>query len=390
MNRRPVTIALVAVAALACLCAAHTQQPAERPTIQVVSVGQPHTLFNTGRDGCNPYDIPDEAPRAFRDHQHTVHLFFTTSTNRAFLGPDLDHLHHTCDIAYKGAKNPSPGAYDDNGWLTAFYAEGNTVYALIHNEFHAYDENKPLCTLKPGDTGCAEVSISEAVSTDGGLHFHRIPGLHGVIANMPYTFHQQPHWYGYMNPSSIVKHGDFYYVMVSMIHPTDRTRSGVCVLRTSNVADPASWRGWDGQNFSVITATDPYHTKLADPDAHLCKPLPPGTVQFGLGSLSWSPVRQSYLLVTRLQKWDKPEHGEVPGAYLSESKDMIHWSAPTLLLSDATAGGENTYPALIDPNATDPNFTTLGDNLLLYTMTRIAPHGYAAFNIDVRPIHLKQ
>jgi hypothetical protein len=358
-----------------------------RSPVSVVSVSQPTVLYDTGRDGCSQNDFPDESGHAFRDPSGNIHLFFTTSTNREFVGPSFAHLKHTCDIAYEGALNNNPSAYDDNGWLTAFYADGKTIYALIHNEFHAFAENKKLCPKSPNNPGCAEVSISEAVSTDGGYHFKRLPGDHALVAAMPYRFQEQPHWFGYMNPSSIVKHGDDYYVLVSQIHPTDRTRSGVCVLHTRTISDPSSWRGWDGKDFTV-KFVDPYRIKIDDPNAHVCTPLAPGQVFFALGSLAWSPLRQSYLLVARFQKWDQPTHGEVPGAYLFESKDLIHWSKPVLLLSDAEAGAENLYPSLIDPDSPDANFSTLGDNAILYTKT--GNQGYKSWKIVARGVHLKQ
>jgi hypothetical protein len=59
-----------------------------------------------------------------------------------------------------------------------------------------------------------------------------------------------------------------------------------------------------------------------------------------------------------------------------------------LLLSDAEAGAENLYPSLIDPDSPDANFSTLGDNAILYTKT--GNQGYKSWKIVARGVHLKQ
>jgi hypothetical protein len=231
------------------------------------------------------------------------------------------------------------------------------------------------------------VSIYSVVSNDGGFHFKRTGGMKALVAEMPYRFEEEPDWWGIMGPTSIVKRGDDYYVLVSMIHPTDRASNGVCVMRTWTVSDPASWRGWDGHGFTV-QFVDPYELHVENPDAHLCKPLPKDAPMFTVDSLLWSPVRQSYVLVTRVQKWDKPANGEVPGAYLQESKDMIHWNKPVSQLSDAQAGGENLYPSLIDPASPDQNLSPLGNTAILFT--KIGNQGYKSWKVVAREVRLQQ
>ena len=48
---------------------------------------------------------------------------------------------------------------------------------------------------------------------------------------------------------------------------------GACAIRTANILDPSSWRGWDGKSFSV-TFVDPYKGPVPDPEAHVCAPVP--------------------------------------------------------------------------------------------------------------------
>ena len=39
--------------------------------------------------------------------------------------------------------------------------------------------------------------------------------------------------------------------------PQGDQQAGVCLMRTDRLDDPASWRGWDGRDFTV-KFTDPY------------------------------------------------------------------------------------------------------------------------------------
>jgi hypothetical protein len=78
------------LAAVLCFGVAGAQQ--QRPPINLVSVGPPRLIYDTGRDGCTQWDYPDASARAFRDGLGTIHFLMTTSTNRAMLGQDFAHL----------------------------------------------------------------------------------------------------------------------------------------------------------------------------------------------------------------------------------------------------------------------------------------------------------
>lgn len=360
---------------------------AERSPIKVISVGPPLDFYDTGRDGCDWQDVPDEAARAFRDKKGVIHFFATRSVNRAMLGQDFGHLSHTCDIAFKGAANPDPSAFDDNGWLTAFYATGTEVFALIHNEFHG-SERWDLCP-SAGGADCVAVSITEAISKDDGYHFKRYPENEGIVATLPYKFQpKRGSFIGDMNPTNIIKRGEYYYVLVSAIDPYDVGHSGVCLLRNQVLSDPSSWRAWNGKSFST-NFVDPYNPIVDAPTVHACIPIEHDNLFFSLGSVTWSSIRQSYLLVARLQKWDRPRQGLSPGAYLFESTDLIHWSKPTLLFSDAQAGGvTQLYPSLIDPSSSGSNFDTIGDTAILFTKVSVKGEGYKTWRLLARRIKL--
>jgi hypothetical protein len=382
----PVLALLLGIGALSPALAAFGNGP-----IAVVSVGPPRLIYNTARDGCSKLDVPDVSPRAFRDASGMIHLIGTASVdheaNRAFIGRDFAHLRHTCDVVFKGAINSNPAAYNDNQWLDAFYRVGDTIYGLAHNEWHG-NENRMLCPS--GSPDCNEESISEVYSRDDGYHFYSFPNGKGLVAAYPYQYRQSSHFFGIGGPTNIVRAGGFYYVLVAQIHPNNRALNGICVMRTNNIADPSSWRGWSGHDFS-ITFVNPYRANVQDPGRHLCAPLSNGAL-FNAGSLNWVPARQTFVLTVRRQAWDKKRPGLIgdePGVYLYESKDFINWSAPVLLLSDKQAGGlEQRYPALIDPASKDPDFSTLGPAPLLFTVTSVKGAGYGSTEIVARAVKL--
>jgi hypothetical protein len=369
---------------------AFAEAPDERP-IKVISVGKPKIIYDTARDGCNKLDTPDSAARAIRDSKGQIHLFFRVSIdhekNREMIGPDFAHLRPSYDVAYQGAVNKDPAAYNDNQWLSSFFVENHTVFALVHNEWHA-NENRALCPS--GSPDCNEESISQVYSKDDGFHFTAYPAGKGFVAAFPFRYQIPKHFFGISGPTNILKHGGFYYTMVAQIHPTDQSLNGICVLRTANIADPSSWRGWNGHDFS-ITFVNPYHVNVAYEAKHICIPLE-NKALFNTSCLSWMPSRQSFLAVTRRQRWDKSRPDlidDTPGVYISESRDMINWSRPSLLLSDADAGGlEQRYPSLIDPNSNDASFTTLGPNPILFTVTSIKGAGYGSCKMNARTLKL--
>lgn len=361
------------------------------PPITVISVSSPSIVYNTGRDGCDQWDVPDMTPHAFRDPSGVIHFFATGSINHAInremLGADFGHLRHMCDIAFKGSVDKNPAAYDDNGWLSVTYATGNTVYAVIHNEWHGNDENTTLCPSK--SSSCNETSLSAAISTDSGYHFERYPGPKGLIAAAPYPYQMRNHAFGVAGgASNIIKRGDYFYLLASEIDAVDKRYNGICVMRTNNLSDPSSWRGWDGNDYTV-DFINPYRSNVDNPTAHKCIPLPDGRPFFSTGSVTWSTRRQSYIMVARVQSWDAAKYKTQAGLYLFESANLIDWSAPILLLSDAQAGDiPQDYPALIDPHSSDQNFSTIGDSPILFTKVSTKGDGYKSWQVIARQVKL--
>lgn len=328
------------------------------------------TVFFDGLRGrCDNDDFPDIPPRAFRDAAGTVHLLATHHVNRQMLGPSLRNVAHTCDVVFRGRRDPRPEAYDDYGWLVAPYTpDGTTVYSLVHNEFHG-NEHARLCPSRVY-LRCWENTITWAVSHDGGHRFARPPGPGALVAALPYRYAgDRPRQIGYFNPTNIVSHQGFFYAMFTMIDPV-RSDWGVCLMRTGDLADPASWRSWDGSGFN-IRHVSPYLAAEADPKGSRCQPVGSGRLFASLGSVSWMPQAGAFVLTMRFQSWDKPRGGEVPGAYIATSANLIEWSTPRLLMADHDVGPANVfqfYPALLDPDAPDRNFQMISGRPLLFTI----------------------
>jgi hypothetical protein len=62
-----------------------------------------------------------------------------------------------------------------------------------------------------------------------------------------------------------------------------------------------------------------------------------------------------------------------PGLYLTTSTDLVNWTTPTLVVTvqdlmavDPPGNWLYAYFSLIDPNATDLNFETIGDQPYVY------------------------
>jgi hypothetical protein len=381
----------VTVLAVVGLAAAALADGVPAPVAEVS--GAPLTIFSGAGGQCGEYDFVDAPARAFRDHAGTVHLFAAGDHNRQFTGPGLLDVTYRCDVGFKGARDGNPGDYDDYGWLTAFFTtDGVTVDALIHNEFHG-SEHPELCP-KPGSLGCWETDIVAARSRDGGFTFQRIPAPRGLVAALPYRFDGgRKKQTGFFNPSNIIRIKQSYYVMIPMINPVDDV-SGICLLKTDTLDDPTSWRGWDGSSFSV-KFLDPYTQDLRSPKPSLCEPVGKGKLMFGLGSVSLHVSSGFYVAVMRFNRWDKPTLGEQPGVYLSLSKDLIHWSDPSLVLSDARARRPGAtsdpieyYPALLDPRAKDRNFGDVTDAPFLFTVQSTPGQPTHDRNLVAWPIHL--
>jgi hypothetical protein len=338
------------------------------PLRSIAIIGPEQTVFDWSRDACEPRDIPDTPARAFRDSRGRVQLIASHYVNRRELGFDLDRLTHRCEVIMRSGYDPQPQSYDDREWIASPYTRnGRTVFALVHEEYQGY--NHPGACSSGELLKCWYNAITFARSDDGGRSYRQPGGAAKLVAASPYRYEPDAGAYGLFTPSNIVyrKTDRHYYVLVrSGEHGAQGY--GVCLLRTRRLADPASWRAWDGSGFGV-RFIDPYREK--DPQGeHTCEPVARPQIDRMSMSLTWNTYLDRYLLVGEAA-------GRFPsatiGIYYSTSEDLVHWSRRSLLREVEApwtfeCGDRQpvTNPSVLDPASRSRNFETSGRRPWLY------------------------
>jgi hypothetical protein len=333
-----------------------------------VPTGPEQTVFDWSAQQCEPDGIPDHAARAYRDASGKVHLTLSHWVNHQFVGNSLDSVALDCRVTMSSANNADPSVYDDRQWLGSPYTlDGNTVYALLDEEYLGHQHPGQCST---GFQNCRLSTITSAVSTNQGVTFtHAAPPSH-LAAVLPYRYTPDVPSNGYSSPSNIVKNYDGYYYSLFKAEPSGQQQPGACLMRTKNVADPASWRAWDGTGFNV-QFINPY-TSTASPAQHVCAPVSSNQIEM-TESLTFNTWLGAYLLVGSSSQYDSSLGRDVFGFYYSTSADLIHWSQRKLLMETNTPGmyqcgdpDPAQYPSLLDPNSQSRNFETTGRTMYLY------------------------
>ncbi len=347
------------------------------PGLRLATAGPVETVFDWSKDACAPSHVPDSSARAFRDAAGAVHLIASHNDNRLFSGPDLDHVRPDCAVVHEAARNADLARYDDLDWISGVWTrDGATVYALVHSELRG--ERTPGLCPAGKYSPCLFNTVTALVSHDGGRTFDRPPGDAGpVVMALPYPFPtDRRSRVGYANPSNIIEKDGFLYAFVFADSYRAQKR-GPCLIRTATPDDPSSWRGYDGKDFAV-RFVDPFASVPAEPEAHVCAPVAPGTLGRMIGSVTLH--RPSGLYVAAFGD-ERPVGGRPrSGIFAATSPDLIHWSAPALvfeapLLWQGGCGGPAPvfYPSLLDDDARTRSFEDMDDTAFLYL---------ARFNLD--------
>lgn len=347
--------------------------PGGTPSSSAVRVAGPkEVIFDWSRDACEPGDFPDLPARAFRDHRGRVQLIISHDVNRRLVGPDLDHLDYGCEPVMSSDRDPDPAAFNDREWLASVYSpDGRKVYALVHDEYQGH--------LHPGRCPSGEYrrcwynAISFARSTDGGASYAQPPPPRHLVASVPYRYVADGGPLGTFSPSNVVRDPDdgYYYALLHMIGPGEEVR-GVCVMRTRDLADPRSWRAWDGDSFE-LRFIDPYRAAGADSDEHLCRPVSNREIAGMRDSVTYNAELGQFLLVGTSRGYDDRRKEWVPGIYYSLSNDLLHWSERSLVIEaplvETYACGDPdpiAYASILDPNSPSRNFETSDGRVYLY------------------------
>jgi hypothetical protein len=348
----------------------------QTPTVQGVLNPSRAVVFASPDQSCNSNDIPDAMARAFRDSQGTIHMVAASSELFENIGPTLETVQHSCDVAYNSKGDANPADFDDSVWIDSFYTfDGKHIATLGHTEYHGWAHPGECHTQNIGD--CEYDADTYHPSSDGGYHFESPRPPANFLAGIPYQYKVDRGPMGYSVDSNIVEVGGWYYAMVTAwtwprnctgpAGPRPCLTSGAAPMRTTNVFDPTSWRAWGGKDFSV-SFEDPYPGPVAHPEQHLYTPVQYMDVVTGINIFQPSNVVVALLW----DPWDD-EYG-TPGFYLSTSIDLVNWTQPTLvatlqqfLAQEPSAGNWSyAYFSLIDPNAPDLSFSIVGDHPYLY------------------------
>lgn len=331
--------------------------------------GKPEPVFDT-HNACEQVDIVDAVPRAFRDFQNNVHLIASHYVVRAMVGPDLDRVKHSCRVIYRSPQDADPANFLDANWLDSLYTEdGRRVAALVHTEYHG-DEHPGMCgDLSDPNHGqnCAWTSITYAESHDGGYTFEEPHPPLNLVASLPYLYDKfnKSGAQGYNSPTNIIKIDQYFYSILNVWREYKAQRYGPCLIRTSNPFEPASWRAWNGKAFAV-TFIDPYVDATVEAGRHVCFPIVEGTID------SLAVDQRTGLILGDVYVEDN-RYGSGPGLYLLATRDLLHWTFPVRVASTSELVQEEPaghwsylYFAILDPQATDRNFSTISPMPYLY------------------------
>ena len=340
--------------------------------VSVRLAGEEEVVFRWATDRCNDNDIPDAPARAFRDYRGSIDLVATHYDNRLFKVVDGKPKRLDCRIILDSPDDPDPARYRDHRWIAATWTDdGKTIYALVHHEYQGH-RHAGACAFKEY-IACWYNSITYARSDDGGVTFLQSDPP-DVVATAPFQQQVgQGRHRGFFSPTNIIKRGRYWY---ALIYTTgwEGQRPGMCVFRTSDIAQPALWRAWNGADFER-QFEDPYLTSGSPDNTASCSPVTGnwfGSVQRIDGSDLAIAVFLHATGVGEARSWQL--------AY-SVSRDLLAWSAPVDLKSMAYFGSHDCkdvarygYPSLVDMTQAAPNFDAVGGTAELF-LTRFNVSG---------------
>lgn len=354
-----------------------TTEPLPEPSARqrLVVTGEEEVVWDWTTDRCEDAHIPDITARAFRNTDGEVNLTISHWNSYPMVGPSLGDLSTDCGRLQLGSDyDPDPAAFNDSEWIGSVYTDdGQTVYAVIHNEYRGDTHG----VARPGQCPsgerlpCLDTSFTMAVSTDGGRTFAHLAEPPGhLIASLPYSYVDDSIPTGIRQPSNIVEGPGGYWYLFGNVSDRPDESQWVCAMRTDDLSDPAAWRYWDGTDFAGKWK-NPYLDTVTDDDK--CAPL-------AFDALGGS-VQESIVYDEAMGRWlmagiSSGPFGSGPdwGVYTSTSDDLIEWTVREHLLEvpipPSVADPDNdvyyAYPAIIDPDSESMSFGTSDGGMYLY------------------------
>lgn len=357
--------------------------------------GEEFTIFRWRDSECDRLLLPDSPARMFRRDDGALVLFATHYRNWSLTGADFRSMKPECRPVLESSRNPDPAAHDFKAWIQATYTmDGRNVIALLSQEFTAEAEGAS-CETRERSRNCWHNVITVARSTDGGRSFELPPPERRVFASVPEGFDPKAdETMGFMTTSNIVAFDGYYYVF---IHATGSKaqRRGNCLLRASDPLDAAGWRAYDGGSFNVDLGAG-----ARGETPQTCDPIAPRVFDQPIRSIVRVGDNGAWVAVFFARK--RVGAGSArPGVFLSRSDDLLHWSAPQILLEAEQRFDADRcppyirYPSIIDPSSRSRNFETVRDSpFLLFTRFNLksGPQGKCAsggLDRDLKAIPLR-
>lgn len=238
------------------------------------------TMYNRSQN-CTPHDGTDSMPIAWhvRSLNQTFLVASVSDGDFPNVGPDILHLKHDCSrLVFNSTHDLDPASYANNQWLQSVRVFPNgTVFALIHNEFHGFEQPAEYCQLprEQWRGHCNLWSTGVGLSTDGGQTFHLAdaPPKHRVFS-FPYKYENNQSIYGYGAISAMMQGQDGAWYGLVYANPREEQPRGMCPFRSTDLGDPQAFRGWDGSGYTVRWI-DPYvQDPGPDPSKFVCTPAP--------------------------------------------------------------------------------------------------------------------
>jgi hypothetical protein len=339
-------------------------------------LGPEETVFDFQTQRCDEFHTPDVAAHPVRMADGSLVLY---SIPYSFRGPDFWSLSPNCNL-YGSTSDTTAQSYKNQEWLSGFYRIDGTVHSLIHNEYH--DPFAAGC--HPGDLGpgnpCWYNSITYASSIDGGRTFASPSSPQNLVAPAPRRWdptdpqaRSRPE--GYFNPSNIISRRDGYYYSMFLSIPdphAPNVNTGLCVMRTATLADPSSWRAWDGSSYS-LQMISPYTLASA---ATACKVVQPSGL---FGSLTYNTYLQQYMVMSNAAVYPDGVNAQC-GFHYSLSADLVTWTDPIRFkaanlptfngasICPPANGNEGAeiYPSIVDHESSSVNFEEAGQTSYVY------------------------
>ncbi|GJM39034.1 MAG: hypothetical protein DHS20C19_24010 [Acidimicrobiales bacterium] len=350
--------------------------PVEESRSRIVVTGPEEMVFDWTTDRCEDEHIPDIAARAIRTADGVVHLTIGHYVTYRMAGPSLDELTTDCStVLLDSDYDPDPAQFNDSEWIGSPYTlDGETIYAIAHNEYRGdtHRGSRPGQCPSAMRFPCLDTSFTMQISTDGGDTYRDIVEAPGhLVATLPYTYRDDTVPSGIRQPSNIVRGPDDYFYLFGNISDQPAEEQWVCAMRTDDLADPGSWRAWNGTAWEGDWL-DPYREGEATAK-EICAPLAPD--QLGVS------LNDGIVFDERLGRWVMVSVTAHPtsadpqwGVYYATSENLLDWTTRELLLvvpvNQTVADPDNmlvhAYPTIIDPDSPSLSFETSDGEMYLY------------------------